>query len=163
MSRQLVAIFCTVLACAFMVGACGDETTVTVAASKDLRAAVLKDHDTLVVPSGGTDYDLKPFLASLHGVAEAKVRMSQSESDVEFGTGDCPDDPADTYELEYQVDNKDHTLDIECADSAEDLPEKVAKGLLALSDEKIYLYELDDNDGDDDEVEVNTGICCFFL
>ncbi len=163
MSKQLIAIFCTVLACAFMVGACGDETTVTVAASKDLSAAVLKDHDTLVVPSGGTDYDLKPFLASLHGVAVAKVRMSQSEAGVEFDAEDCPNDATETYELEYQVNAKDHTLDIECADSAEDLPEKVAKGLLALSDEKIYMYELDDNDGDDDEVEINTGDMLFFL
>ncbi len=130
---------------------------------RDLRVAVLKDHGVLVVPRGGYEYDLKPFLASLHGVAEAKVRMSQSKSDVEFDTGDCPDDATDTYELEYQVNAKDHTLDIECADSAEDLPEKVAKGLLALADDKIYLYELDDNDGDDDEVEINTGDMLFFL
>ncbi len=133
---------------------------------KNLKTAVLKDHDTLVVPSGydngDEEYDLKPFLAALHGVTEAKVRMSQGEAEVEFDTEDCPNDATDTYELEYQVNAKDYALDIECADSSTGLPDSVDEGFLFLAGNKIYMYTLDDNDGKKDKVPISAGELLFF-
>ncbi len=167
MRKHWVVICCVVLSCAFIVVACSDDTPdpkapTPDASAADLRADVLKDHDTLVVPRDGeTQYDLKPFFATLHGVAKSQIRTSNTKSQVEFDTDDCSEDD-ELFELSYQVSGKDKEINIECADSSTGLPDSVDEGFLFLAGNKIYMYTLDDNDGKKDKVPISAGELLFF-